>query len=114
MPWKDIEKRREAIRKHYYANRQSYIDKALKRKQEIRAWVTEIKNKSPCTDCKIQYPSYVTDFDHVGRDKKDTVSSLINSGNLAKIKLEIAKCELVCSNCHRIRTYKRKKDKDTV
>jgi len=113
MAWKDPEKQREAIRKHYAANREYYIEKAKKRKQSIRDLVYKIKNETPCTDCKVQYPYYVTDFDHLG-DKVTTVSQLINKGNISKVKDEIKKCEIVCSNCHRIRTHKRRIAENTV
>ena len=115
MAWKDPEKQREAIRKHYYANKQYYLDKAYRKRDALRRWVYELKNNTPCTDCGVQYPYYVTDFDHIGDDKKvDTVSKLINSGSTKKVKEEIAKCELVCSNCHRIRTYNRRTDKNKI
>jgi hypothetical protein len=117
MPWKDKEKQREAIRKHYRANRQYYIDKAYRKRDTLRKWVYEYKNSTPCTDCNIQYPHYVTDFDHLGGDsgeKLNTVSRLINSGSTKQVKEEIAKCELVCSNCHRIRTFKRITSKNRI
>jgi hypothetical protein len=46
------------------------------------------------------------DFDHVGEDKTANVCRLMNHG-WQTILAEIAKCELVCANCHRIRTQKR-------
>ncbi len=106
MPWKDIEKQRAAIRRHYYTNRQSYIDKALRRKKEVRGWVNKLKEASPCTDCNKAYPYYVMDFDHVG-DKNIEINKLINSCSIRRLEEEIKNCELVCSNCHRIRTYER-------
>ncbi|RTK95005.1 hypothetical protein EKI60_00940 [Candidatus Saccharibacteria bacterium] len=106
MPWKDIEKQRAAIRKHYYANREKYIQKALKRKKGIRKWLNDYKESSACVDCKTFYPYYVMDFDHIA-DKSSNVSQLINTCSMRQIKAEIARCELVCSNCHRIRTFKR-------
>ena len=106
MPSKDIEKRRAAIRKHYYANREMYIKKALKRKKQIRDWLREYKESLPCVDCKTYFPYYVMDFDHLS-DKLIEINKLINSCSMTKIRAEIAKCELVCSNCHRIRTYNR-------
>lgn len=59
-------------------------------------------------DCGIEYPNYVMDFDH--RDKKKklvTVNSMVNIHRYSKDKIleEIKNCDLVCSNCHRIRTY---------
>lgn len=106
MPWKDIEKQRAAIRRHYYANRQAYIDKAYRKRQTLRNWVNDIKTNTPCTDCGVMYPYYVMDFDHLD-NKKILVSKVINSGSWVQTKAEIAKCEVVCSNCHRIRTFNR-------
>jgi hypothetical protein len=106
VPWKDIEKQREAIRRHYYANRQSYIEKARKRKKDVRKWVNGIKEASACVDCNINYPYYVMDFDHIG-EKKAVINKLIDRCSIKGLKEEIAKCELVCANCHRIRTHKR-------
>ncbi len=116
MAWKDPEKQRAAIRKHYRENRQYYIEKAYKKRDALRRWVYDLKNKTPCADCGIQYPYYVTDFDHIGEkgEKINTVSKLINSGSTKQVKAEIEKCELVCANCHRIRTYNRKNDKSKI
>ena len=48
------------------------------------------------------------DFDHVRGQKHANVMELIKSLSKKKIDEEIAKCEIVCSNCHRIRTHMRK------
>lgn len=106
MPWKDIEKQRAAIRRHYYANREVYIEKALRRRKELRKWLNDLKQSSPCTDCGVHYPYYVMDFDHIGK-KNWEVNKIINAGNAKRLKEEIDLCELVCANCHRIRTQKR-------
>lgn len=106
MPWKDKEKQRSAIRNHYYANRQAYIDKAARKRLAVRKWVYELKESTPCRDCGVQYPYYVMDFDHL-ENKKYLVSRVINNGSWEQAKAEIAKCEIVCANCHRIRTFKR-------
>lgn len=62
---------------------------------------------NPCTDCKNSYPSYVMDFDHVKGRKKTNISVLVQSAgwSISTLKKELAKCELVCANCHRIRTH---------
>lgn len=63
----------------------------------------------PCADCGIKYPSYVMDFDHRDPSTKIAcVSKLANSNSAKKLMLEIAKCDVVCANCHRIRTYSSK------
>lgn len=98
----------ESKRKHYLANREHYIQQARDKRAERRAYVVAAKTDKPCTDCKVIYPSYVVDFDHLGEDKDRDIAKMITHSSLAKIILEIAKCELVCSNCHRIRTHTRK------
>lgn len=53
----------------------------------------------------------VLEFDHTKDDKEYNVGDLIAKGaSLDKLKLEIAKCEVVCANCHKIRTYTRRGD----
>lgn len=61
----------------------------------------------PCADCGVKYPYYVMDFDHL-RDKVKNISQTTQSWSVARIKNEITKCEIVCSNCHRERTFSRR------
>lgn len=58
-------------------------------------------------DCNIEYPYYVLDFDHVRGKKVENISNMAKHYTWEEILKEIKKCELVCSNCHRIRTFKR-------
>ena len=75
-------------------------------KKEIKQRIKEIKEVKGYIDCGINN-HIVLDFDHI-KDKKYNVSRMIHDGfTWASIKKEIAKCEIVCANCHRIRTYKR-------
>lgn len=70
--------------------------------------VQSIKESTPCADCGQRFPAVCMDFDHTSDDKAGDVSVLVLDGySLAKIDAEIAKCEIVCSNCHRIRTANR-------
>lgn len=63
----------------------------------------------PCTDCGIQYPPYVMQFDHVLPGKSFNLSTSVSRGHsLNKIQAEIDKCEVVCANCHFVRTHNRK------
>lgn len=95
---------REARLKHYHDNKEQYLERNKKAKQEKRAYLDKVKNV-PCADCGKQYPPYVMDMDHrePGRKTKE-VSRLIGNGWEA-LKKEIAKCDVVCANCHRERTY---------
>jgi hypothetical protein len=72
-----------------------------------REYVRKIKESNPCTDCEQFYHYSQMDFDHIDF-KKQNIAKLVNSeASIKTIKQEIAKCELVCSNCHRLRTWLR-------
>jgi lysyl-tRNA synthetase class I len=79
-----------------------------KQKAALHKYLRELKDKTPCFDCKIQYPYYVMDFDHVRGRKHKNVMELVPTLSKKKIDEELAKCEIVCSNCHRVRTHMRK------
>lgn len=59
---------------------------------------------NPCFDCDKEYPAPIMDFDHINTRSKYNVSSDLSAKNLIK---EVSKCQLVCANCHRVRTWKR-------
>ena len=105
MAYKDIHdpRNKAAKLKHYYANKQQYLDRNAKAKADKRAWIKAKKNV-PCMDCGKSYPFYVMDFDH--RDPSIKVANIGRLiGSWKKLKEEVEKCDIVCSNCHRIRTH---------
>ncbi len=107
MPNHDPEKNRQAVKKHYYAHKQYYRDKNTKARTRKTAYVRQLKD-NPCTDCGVKYPFYVMEFDHLDKlTKFKEIGRLLNN-SWKQIKDEIAKCNLVCANCHRARTYKRR------
>lgn len=79
-----------------------------KQKAHLHKYLRDMKERTPCVDCKVQYPYYVMDFDHVRGKKHKNVMELVPTLSKKKIDEEIAKCEIVCSNCHRVRTHMRK------
>jgi hypothetical protein len=78
------------------------------RAQQVKAKVIRVTKEKPCLDCCFEYPSYVMDFDHVRGLKVFNIGQDYSRMSMAQLKEEIQKCEVVCSNCHRIRTHKRK------
>jgi len=74
--------------------------------KQTREILWKAKDK-PCADCGIKYPPWVMDFDHVRGVKDASIGHLITRRSTAAIQAEIAKCEVVCSNCHRERTHAR-------
>lgn len=78
------------------------------RRTELRKMIGKIKEQSGCVDCKNMFPYFVLDFDHVNGQKIDSISRMIKVYSINDILNEIQKCDIVCANCHRIRTQKRK------
>lgn len=78
------------------------------RAEERRKAVAEYKLSSGCVDCGYDENAYALEFDHLPEFKKTrTVASTMYMSWKA-IWEEIAKCEVVCANCHAIRTFTRK------
>ena len=61
----------------------------------------------PCADCGQPYPPYVMDFDHVRGVKVGNIAHMKTYVPTATLRAEIAKCDVVCANCHRIRSHAR-------
>ena len=80
----------------------------MKYKQERRALVDSLKNR-PCHDCGGVFPLECMDFDHVLPKAKAGygMKTMVVSWSKKRIHAEAAKCDIVCANCHRIRTQRR-------
>ncbi len=78
---------------------------AIRRRKARHEQVDQIKNV-PCADCGGRFASCAMDFDHIKGSKSYTISQMVQRGyNMEIILKEVAKCEIVCANCHRVRTY---------
>lgn len=101
------QKRREIARRYYDKHRDHFREAQRLKRARMRAWYHNQKAR-PCADCGRRFPYYVMDFDHrAGVKKVANVNRLVQDAAWAKVRKEIAKCDLVCSNCHRCRTHKR-------
>lgn len=104
LPEEEAKKRRRA---YYLKNRSKVVRQVRGRKNRLKLWIQEQKAR-PCSDCRMRYPTYVMDFDHrPGTGKVMNVGLLYRLGSRKLAEAEIAKCDVVCSNCHRIRTHER-------
>ncbi|HVD37866.1 MAG TPA: hypothetical protein VNC15_03425 [Solirubrobacterales bacterium] len=94
---------------HYQANKQRYIAAAARRKKALLRerfiFLMDYFRDHPCVDCGETDP-VVLEFDHL-RDKKVSISEGVQGRRWQDVLDEIAKCEVVCANCHRRRTAKR-------
>jgi hypothetical protein len=75
-----------------------------------KAAISGYKAITPCKDCHSKFHPDAMEFDHVPErgPKHRDISRMLNS-SLEKIITEMRKCDLVCANCHRIRTFSRRK-----
>lgn len=93
---------------HYAANPHAYKAANLRSRAKSRAVSDALKSR-PCTDCGRSFPPYVMDLDHLpGTDKAADPSTYGRTGASRKFLAEAAKCEVVCANCHRVRTHERR------
>lgn len=90
--WDCWRKSGTAYRKTFRTKRKAIINKA---------------KDVPCADCNVKYPPHIMDFDHIEDNKLFNISDGWFNASLAVIQAEIEKCEVVCANCHRDRTFKR-------
>lgn len=67
--------------------------------------VIDLAKQVPCTDCGKNYPPYVMDFDHQGEKDTNVAKMFGACVSVERLRDEIAKCEVVCANCHRERTF---------
>ena len=92
-------------RQHYQANKQ-HIDQAAAVKRRLALertqFLLDFFEAHPCVDCGETNP-VVLEFDHL-RDKSFSIGGKLTTHKWQAILDEIEKCEVVCANCHRIRT----------
>lgn len=72
----------------------------------VRRYVDAQKAR-PCSDCGGRFPPECMDFDHVRGTKSFGIGGRGSGQTLERLADEVAKCEVVCANCHRIRSRKR-------
>ena len=71
-----------------------------------RAWLAELKLKRGCKDCGYNENADALEFDHI-QPKRAAIGSLIG-GSVKRLLEELARCEVVCSRCHSLRTAQRR------
>jgi hypothetical protein len=93
---------------HYQNNKHTYNERTRVSKAqaltENRSHISSYLSAHPCVDCG-QSDTQLLEFDHVKGQKSRDISDLFTWGfNWSTIDAEIAKCEVRCANCHRIKT----------
>ncbi len=84
----------ELHKKNVYRTKCLYIE-------QLRYWINTEIRKNGCSLCKETHPCCL-EFHHINQDEKEElVSRLISENNRRKLEIELNKCAIVCSNCHR-------------
>ena len=107
---KTREEQRAYFRAYYQANKEKYREKRGRYEGRLRSLILASKDK-PCADCGGRWPPLIMELDHrEGEVKQFNVGDWLGLRCVgeAGLRAEIAKCDVVCPTCHRIRTFKRR------
>jgi hypothetical protein len=93
-------------RSYYYRNRDEVAASRRRRKDELRRWLRDYKASLVCVMCGERHPATL-DFHHTGDAAKElSIGDVAAAGwSRRKVLAEIAKCEVLCANCHRKRHW---------
>lgn len=92
--------------KYYAKNRESELARVKKRQAATLTWLRDLRRR-PCDDCREMFPPHMMDFDHRDPSKKEFQLSAGCALLMSRDRLivEIEGCDVVCANCHALRTY---------
>lgn len=112
MPYKNQAKQKAAQARYFQENRDRLREAQNSRRSLMRRRAHEIKALTPCKDCGETFPHYIMQFDHLPQfEKAFNVSMISRCPSMEALMEEIAKCDVVCSNCHAHRTFMRKRSR---
>lgn len=108
MPHKNKEEGRKWRRKWWASlspkrKREKQI-KANKRARKIKIFLANYKIEKGCQDCGYKKHHSALEFDHIKGKKKINIAF---AKSINQAEWEIKNCEVVCSNCHRVRSWNR-------
>lgn len=91
-----------------YAQRKEVRQVVCARLADKKRKLDLLKMGRPCYDCGGMFPLEAMDWDHTPGSKKSFNVSNYSTRTFEAVLEEIQKCQLVCSNCHRVRTALRR------
>lgn len=90
------------------AKNREYVKRSKPSRRKLRKQFLHWIKSVPCLDCGVRFHPEVMEFDHVGPKTSNVGLLSINAVSEERIWNEMLQCEIVCANCHRIRTVKRR------
>lgn len=94
------------MKDYYPENKNQYLKNMREYRQTRQVLIDRLKDR-PCQDCGLRFPVVCMQFDHVDGIKEFDVS-VGTSRSIERLLEEATKCEIVCANCHCIRTFNRR------
>ena len=102
MPYKDKEDQLANQRRHYANNKERVAAKTRRHRLKKKAAWVAFKKTLHCTKCGENHPATL-DFHHVIKHPNNKkINKLISQNAWSVVASELAKCVVLCSNCHRI------------
>ena len=112
--WKELGIRGDTCReckkgynKEYFEGpaKERHLQQVKERKKQAREFARKYLMNylatHPCESCG-ESDVRVLEFHHIRGDKDQTVSRMVGDGfSVERIKQEVEKCQVLCSNCHR-------------
>ena len=98
--------------RYYQRNREREIDRVMTRQRATLEFLRDLR-RVPCMDCGGTFQPHQMDFDHREPAEKEfnLTSSRAMLVSRERLLLELAKCEIVCANCHAVRTFALQSDR---
>jgi len=93
---------------YYQKNKKKRRAQYTAYKNRILEWYKELKKTLKCERCGFSHPAALAFHHKDGSDKVMDVSVMAGRGSKKKLEEEIAKCEVLCHNCHAIHHYEEK------
>jgi 5-methylcytosine-specific restriction endonuclease McrA len=106
MPYKDKDKQKRYLAENYQQNSEKYQAQRRERFEINRRFIIQYLEEHPCIVCG-EDDILVLDFDHRNpMDKSRNINKAVKQFGPVRLKEEIDKCDILCSNCHRRKTAK--------
>lgn len=95
----------KAYKKQIEDQQKSIVKWRKKREEDRRKLIDKIKLSKGCLHCGYKKDAVALDFDHLNPSEKEfNISHLFATASIEKLMKEINKCQILCANCHRIKT----------
>jgi hypothetical protein len=106
---------KERRRELYHQNKEKHIQRTLKHRstatEKRKKWIEELKNDLSCIVCG-ENRNICLEFHHRDPNEKEfTIGRIIRIRSKELILEEIKKCDVLCSNCHKVEHEKQRLQK---